>query len=221
MVKDKKDAPKTTGKQVVSTKRGGRAKKTPEEHSVELPSLSLPSTSQEVARIIDKDELHDRLMDCRSMARPVKANLVRNVSSDEESVYTSHTLKRRRVKVGREHEQVDSDYTPRSPSPRMDPGLGDASTIAEFKTWLSEEFLKLRGTLDHILSEVSRVGKRLTDVEDSHRIEKTRIRSLQEKALTQTGQPPQNTTVPMAAPPSASQTTKPSKNPWGCGKGVL
>lgn len=222
MGRDKKDDSKPAGKCATPAKRNTRTKKKEkEEQQVDFPSLSLPSTSQEPPCQIDEEELHERMLDCRSMARPIKATAVRDLSSDEESTYTRRTVKRGRVRVGETLDPEESDFTPRSPSPRLDPGIADARTLTEFKVWMSEEFLKLRGTLDHILTEVTRVGKRLTEVEDSHRLEKFRIKSLQEKALSQTGNPPQNPTTPMAAPPSSSQQGKPSRNPWGGGKGVL
>lgn len=221
MTKDKKEEPKATGRATAASKKAGRPKKAPEEHRVVLPPLSLPSTSKEPDPVLDEDALHDRLMDCRSMARPTRAGSVRRASSDEESVYASHIIKRRRVKTTRGDEEADSDYCPRSPSPRVDPGLGDAVAITEFRVWLSEEFLKVRGKLDHLISEVSRIGRRLTDVEEGHRLEKTRIRSLQEKSLAQTGNPPPNPTVPMSAPPSTSRGCETHKSPWGSGSGVL
>lgn len=155
------------------------------------------------------------------MVRPIKAGAVQDLSSDEESTFTRRTTKRRRVRVGGTLDPEESDFSPHSPSPRVDPDLVDARTLVEFKTWMSEEFLRLKGTLDHILTEVTRIGKRLTEVEDSHRLEKFRIKSLQEKALSQTGNPPPNPTTPMAAPPSSSQPGKSSRNPWGGGKGIL
>lgn len=219
MGKDKKEERKETCKNTATSKRSTRTAKKKEE--VEFPTLSLPSTSHEPPSTVDEEELHERMLDCRSMERPAKVTVAREVSSDEESIYTQHTKKRRRVRVGRGLELEGSDYTPRSPSPRVDPSLADSSTLKEFKIWMSEDFLKMRGALDHILAEIGRVGRKLSEVEESHRLEKLRIKSLQEKSLTQTGHPPPNPTTPMSAPPSSSQATKPAKDPWGGGAGVL
>lgn len=219
MGKDKKDDQRGDGKGTAPLKRSSRTTK--ETDQVDFPALSIPSGSGALSSAVDEDDLHEQMMECRSMDRPVTVSATRDISSDEESTYTHRKTKRRRVREGRELDLGNTGFVPRSPSPRVDSALVDATTLTEFKAWMSDEFLTMRGTLDHILTEVTRVGRRLGELEESHKLEQSRIRALQEKGLSQTGNPPPNPTTPMSAPPSTSQPCKPSTNPWEGGSGIL
>lgn len=162
MGRDKKEPQKGEGKCTTPFKRSSRTTK--KASHVEFPSLSIPSGSGALSSVVDEDDLHERMIECRSMERPITVSATRDISSDEESTYNHKKVKRRRVREGRDIDQRVADYMPRPPSPRVDAGLMDATTLEEFKTWMSDEFLAMRGTLDHILSEVTRVGRRLGEL---------------------------------------------------------
>lgn len=215
--KDNKNEERRGDKKLVITKKSSRISK--RTCPVALPALELPSGSGCQEEEYDEDALHERLMECRSMVKPSIASASHDLSSEEESTTVIRT-KRRRVREERGIGQP-SEYQPRSPSPPIDPALWGATSIEEFKSWMAGEFLALRGTLDHILKEVSRVGKRMGEVDEELRLGKTRLQALQERSIAQTGAPPPNPTTPMGAPPSTSKPGKPSANPWGSGPGVL
>lgn len=205
------------GKKSTATKKSARISKKP--CQVDLPQLSLPSGSRRGEEEEAEEALHEQLMDCRSMIRPSMVSGAHELSSEEESTTTKRT-KRRRV---REERGIGyhQDYQPRSPSPPIDSALSGATSIEEFKSWMSGEFLALRGTLEHILKEVSRVGRRMDEIDEELRLGKTRLQALQERSLAQTGAPPPNPTTPMGAPPSTGQSGKAGSDPWGSGPGVL